>query len=142
MSKIYILLMALFWTAAANAQTLTNKEKDEEKILQQCINVKQLEPLYANQAKLYVLQKETPFGNIHPAYKGRAVSFLDKDQLKTLHPDAYFIFWIFEVNETKARVMFAYNYNQNTSDIKDSKFSLFLEKQGDNWIIENIKASW
>lgn len=140
MSKIYILLMALFWTAAANAQAPT--DKDREKIVQQCIDLKELTPVYAHESQLYIMDSHGSFGDIHPSYKGKDVLFLNKEQVKYRNLNAYFLFWIFEVNEKDARVLFVYKYNQNSTEPKDSKATVLLEKQGDNWIIKNTKSSW
>jgi hypothetical protein len=142
MRKIYILLMALFSAVMASAQTPASRDTDEEKIVQQCINLKELQPLYGNETQLYVLQKNNLFSDIHPAYKGREISFLDKNQMKSVRPNAYFLFWIFKINEGKAEVSFAYNYTQDTPGAKNFKATLLLEKQGTNWIIKNTQLSW
>lgn len=133
MKKIYLLLIALCWSGIAAAQSLS----DEEKIVQQCINLKQLQQLYPNHPTLYIMQHGVSFGNIHPEHSKHAVAFLSKEQIKEQHPDAYFLFWTFKVDESNAKVEFVYNYDQNTTNGKEFKASVLLEKQGTNWIIKN-----
>lgn len=137
MKKIYFLLLALCCAGIVRAQSLT----DEEKIVQQCINLKFLDKLYPKDVPLYIMQHKVSFDNIHPSHNGKKVSFLSKDQIKDQHPDAYFLFWTFNVTENDARIEFVYNYDQNTTEAKEFKATVLLEKQSVNWIIKDTQPT-
>ena len=136
MKKIYFLLLALCCVGIVRAQSLT----DEEKIVQQCINLKSLEKLYPKHVPLYIMQHNVSFGNIHPRHNGKEVSFLWKHQIKNQQPDGYFLFWTFNVTGNNARIEFVYNYDQNTTEGKEFKATVLLEKQGVNWIIKDTQS--
>lgn len=132
--KLLLLVFLSLW-GLLNGQT----HIDKEKIVQQCIDFKEFKSFYAEGQDLYL---PDDFGNIQPVYNGKEVVFLSKEKMKELHPAGFFSFWIFDVNEKNARVLFSYNYNQNTPNPKDIKATLLMEKRGDEWVITNSKLSW
>lgn len=137
MKKIFFLILALCCAGIVKAQSLT----DQEKIVQQCINLKSLEKLFPEHVPLYIMQHNVSFGNIHPSHNGKKVSFLSKEQIKDQHPDAYFLFWTFNVTGNDALIEFVYNYDQNTTEGKEYKAKVLLEKQGVNWIIKDAQPT-
>ncbi|MBC8643922.1 hypothetical protein H9W95_07295 [Flavobacterium lindanitolerans] len=87
-------------------------------MLQKCIDLKELRDYLPGKSTqpLYVMQHGVSFDkDIKVSKNGKPLVFLSKQEIKSQQPQAYLLFWTFEINEKTARVSFVYNYDQNQS---------------------------
>ncbi|OJX49498.1 MAG: hypothetical protein BGO88_14755 [Flavobacterium sp. 38-13] len=75
--------------------------------------------------------------DIKVSKNGKPLVFLSKQEIKSQQPQAYLLFWTFEINEKTARVSFVYNYDQNQSP-KAVRADLELNKQGTEWTVKTV----
>lgn len=122
------------------SHTYAQSPDDQIKVLQKCIDLKELQDYMPGKSThpLYVMQHGVSFDkDIKVSKNGKPVVFLSKQEVKSQHPQAYLLFWTFEINEKTARVSFVYNYDQSQSP-KTVRADLELNKQGSEWIVSSV----
>jgi hypothetical protein len=122
------------------SQTYAQSPDDQIKVLQKCIDLKELQDYLPGKSTqpLYVMQHGVSFNkDIKVSKNGKPLVFLSKQEVKSQHLEAYFLFWTFEINEKTARVSFVYNYDQNKSP-KAVRTDLELSKQGSEWTVTTV----
>lgn len=120
--------------------TYAQSPDDQIKVLQKCIDLKELQDYLPGKStqSLYVMQHGVSFDkDIKVSKNGKPLVFLSKQEIKSQQPQAYLLFWTFEINEKTARVSFVYNYDQNQSP-KAVRADLELNKQGAEWTVKTV----
>lgn len=120
--------------------TYAQSPDDQIKVLQKCIDLKELQDYLPGKSTqpLYVMQHGVSFDkDIKVSKNGKPLVFLSKQEIKSQQPQAYLLFWTFEINEKTARVSFVYNYDQNQSP-KAVRTDLELNKQGAEWTVKTV----
>ena len=134
------LSLILFMVLLCATSTYAQSPEDQNKVLQKCIDLKELQGYLPGKTAqpLYVMQHGVSFGKeINASKNGKSLVFLSKNEINMQHPDSYFLFWLFEINEKTARVSFVYNYDQNQSK-KAVRADLELNRNGSEWMVTSV----
>jgi hypothetical protein len=136
---LYIGFFLLFST-----QLSAQSKSDQALILQKCIDLPELQQCYplaedGSISQLYVMQHGISFPvDIEVTKSGKPLAFVGKSDINEQHIECYFLFWIFEINNDKARIEYTYNSNLNIK--KANIVELSLQKVDGKWNIIKSKV--
>jgi len=126
-------------------QVMAQSAENTAQILQKCINLQELQEYYPLDVKgkpkqLYVMQHGVSMPeNLNVSKNGKAVVFLEKNEILTKGTDAFFLFRDFKVFQNSSNVAFVYYFNFDGSYKEYVAVELELKKAGDTWSITQSK---
>ncbi|MFW5877697.1 MAG: hypothetical protein ACOCUP_01155 [bacterium] len=139
MKKIYTSFMFLFIFAWMFGQTGTDKQE----ILQLCIEVPELQEYLVDDSGNTLAQLHVKAnGYINPEdiniiKFGKPLRFVNKQDFSLLQDNSRIDFFVFDVDDQKARVDFTFSLNPD-----DVRFWVYMEfeKDSDTWQITKLKS--
>lgn len=138
-----VLLLLLFISVAASGHLQGQSPDDMAKVLQECIDLKELTPYYplnadGNYKQLVVMQHGVSFpSGIDVLFAEQPLLLRSKQEVMNGN-NPYFLFWDFSISANNADVAFSYHLNPAAPD-EVVGVDLNLEKSGTEWQIINSK---
>jgi len=142
--KFKILLVLLFVFGYA-IQIMAQSKNDHPQVLQKCIDIPELQEFYPRDVKenlkqLYVMQHGISFPEtINVSKSGKALMFLEKNEIVDKGINAFFLFRDFNVSQDSASVAFVYYFNFDGSYKDFVAVELELKRAGDTWSVAHSK---